>query len=226
MKKLINRLKRIKWGPKIKGLIIILIIIGISGLILPVILHYSFTNTLNNKLYSDVNIIPEKKVAIVFGAGLWKDGEPSDVLKDRVQTGVDLYRAGKVEKLLMSGDNRFQNYDEPSAMINYAKELGVPDSDLQPDYAGRRSYDTCVRAKKIFGIDEAILVTQEFHMTRTLYLCDSAGIDSIGMLADKHNYIGLRYMQIRDTYSFALALFDVNFREPEVVMGEKINLFD
>ena len=116
--------------------------------------------------------VPTADVAIVFGAGLRRDGRPAAVLHDRVVTAVELYQNGTVKKLLMSGDNRFEYHNEPGAMRNLAVELGVPDEDIVLDYAGRRTYDTCYRAKEIFEVRNAVLVTQRFHLDRALYLCD------------------------------------------------------
>ena len=107
-----------------------------------------------------VESAPVHRAAIVFGAGLWRDGSPTPVLRDRVATAAQLYFAGKVEKLLMSGDNSYVEHNEPGAMRGYALELGVPDEAIVLDYAGRRTYDTCYRAKAIFGLQEAVLVTQ------------------------------------------------------------------
>jgi vancomycin permeability regulator SanA len=113
------------------------------------------------RIYSVQNA-PIRRAAIVFGAGLWRDGTPSPVLRDRVATAAELYFTGKVEKILMSGDNRFVDYNEPGAMHAYAVQLGVPEEDIVLDYAGRRTYDTCYRAKAIFGLHAAILITQNF----------------------------------------------------------------
>src|SRR5512146_2296711 len=97
---------------------------------------------------------PARRIAIVFGAGLSWNGNPSPELSDRVATAVDLYRAGKVDKLLMSGDNRFLDYNEPGSMRRYAMQLGVPAQAIVQDYAGRRTYDTCYRAGHIFGVQD------------------------------------------------------------------------
>ena len=105
-----------------------------------------------------------------------RDGSPTPVLRDRVATAAQLYFAGKVEKLLMSGDNSSIYYNEPGAMMQHALELGVPDEAIVLDYAGRRTYDTCYRARDIFGVREAILVTQSFHLPRALYICNHWGL--------------------------------------------------
>ena len=115
-----------------------------------------------------------RPVVIVFGAGLRRDGTPTTVLRDRVETAAELYRQGKVEKLLMSGDNRFVDYNEPEAMRQYALQLGIPDEDIVLDYAGRRTYDTCYRAGAIFGVKKVILVTQLFHLPRAIYLATNS----------------------------------------------------
>jgi len=119
---------------------------------------------------------PFKPIAIVLGAGLRRDGTPTLVLQDRITTAVALYQQRKVMKLLMSGDNSVENYNEPEAMRRFAVQLGVPEHDIVLDYAGFRTYDTCFRAKHIFNVDEAIIVTQSFHLPRALYLCRELGI--------------------------------------------------
>src|SRR5512137_1403475 len=95
------------------------------------------------RVYANIRAVPPAPVALVLGAGLWKDGTPTPALYDRVATAVDLYQSGKVKKLLMSGDNRFVNYNEPAAMKTVAERLGVPAEDVVLDYAGRRTYDSC-----------------------------------------------------------------------------------
>ena len=99
----------------------------------------------------------------------------SAILYDRVAAAADLYRAGIVQKLLLSGDNRTFDYNEPGARRRTALTLGVADADITLDYAGRSTYDTCYRAHAIFGLNEAILVTQRFHLSRAITLCDALG---------------------------------------------------
>jgi SanA protein len=136
----------------------------------------------------DVSGVPARQAAVVFGAGLLRDGSPTAVLRDRVRQAANLYFAKKVEKLLMSGDNRYVDYNEPESMRQYALSLGVPDEAIVRDYAGRSTYDTCYRAKAIFGLSRAILVTQQFHLPRALFLCNLLGLDAVGVDADLQPY--------------------------------------
>ncbi len=174
-----------------------------------------------------LNEAPQNKVAIVFGAGLLRDGSAGPVLSDRVETAVKLYQAGKVDKLLMSGDNRFVEYNEPEAMRQYALEAGVPDKDIVLDYAGRRTYDTCYRAHEIFQVNSAILVTQPFHMARALYLCNSFGVESVGVEADNRYFLKRSRLiwNTRELFATMGAAWDVMFAHPLPVLGAPEPIF-
>lgn len=171
--------------------------------------------------------VSQRPVAIVFGAGLTRDGSPTPVLRDRVETAAQLYFAGKVEKLLMSGDNRFVDYNEPGAMRAFALELGVPDEDIVLDYAGRRTYDTCYRAKEIFGVDQAILVTQRFHLPRALMICNGLGVDGIGVSADLRTYRKSSQLiwNVRELPATLVALIETFITRPLPVLGDKEPIF-
>ena len=175
-----------------------------------------------------VEDVAADRVAIVFGAGLRRDGGPTAVLRDRVQTAVQLYQNGKVEKLLMSGDNRFENYNEPEAMRQYAHSLGVPDEAIVLDYAGRRTYDTCYRARHIFGIESAILVTQKFHLSRALFTCNALGVKAVGVEADNYYYLKRSrfYWNVREQFATVTAFWDVYFKKPLPVLGEPEPIFE
>jgi len=167
------------------------------------------------------------RVAIVFGAGLQRDGSPSPVLQDRVKSAVQLYEAGKVEKLLMSGDNRFVDYNEPGAMQSFAISLGVPQGDIVLDYAGRRTFDTCYRALHIFGVKEAILVTQRYHLPRALFTCNGIGLKATGLSADLQYYRKYSRLvwNVRELPATAMALWQVWFSHPLPVMGDPEPIF-
>jgi SanA protein len=170
---------------------------------------------------------PGARVAIVFGAGLSRDGRPSPVLRDRVTTAADLYFQGKVEKILMSGDNRFEYYNEPGAMRKYALELGVPDSSIVLDFAGRRTYDTCYRASAIFGVKEAVLVTQRFHLARALFTCNLLGLPATGANADRRTYSRSSRLiwNGREIFASMVAMWEVLVTHPEPVLGNPEPIF-
>ena len=197
--------------------------IGILGIILPRIITTIFSL---NRIYQKENA-PSSRLAIVFGAGLRRDGSPTAILRDRVETAADLYFSGKVEKILMSGDNRFEYYNEPESMRQYALSLGVPDAAIAVDYAGRRTYDTCYRAKAIFGAREALLVTQKFHLPRAIFLCNALGLKSYGIEANNIRYrkISLLIWNFREQIATLGAFIDVFLSNPVPVLGNPEPLF-
>lgn len=208
----------------VQKVVALIAIILISTILFIVILHLWVSNMYSKKRYTNVEDVPQEKVAIVFGAGL-KDKQPGNVLRDRVAVAVDLYKAGKVQKIIMSGENSSIYYDEPGAMIKMAKDEGVPETALQPDYAGRRTYDTCLRARKIFKLDSAILITQSYHMDRALYTCNSLGVRSVGVTSDLHEYKGQNWYAVRDYFALVKAVWELNVSKPNnVIMGDTINL--
>jgi SanA protein len=196
---------------------------GLLGLLLPRLI---ITLHAWNKVYP-VKDVPAERVAIIFGAGLLRDGTPTPILRDRVKTGVDLYFSGKVEKLLMSGDNRVVEYNEPESMRRYAISLGVPEEAIVLDYAGRRTYDTCYRAKAIFGLENALLVTQKFHMPRALFLCNALGVKAVGVEANNVTYrkSSLLYWNFREQFATFTAFVDVYFEKPIPVLGQAEPIF-
>ncbi|HEU4326614.1 MAG TPA: ElyC/SanA/YdcF family protein [Roseiflexaceae bacterium] len=131
--------------------------------------------------YSAPADVPPARVALVFGAGLRPNGTPSPMLADRIAAAAELYRLGRVEKLLMTGDNSSKEYNEVGAMRDYAESLGVAPEDITLDYAGFSTYESCYRAGAIFGVGQAVLVTQSYHLPRAVYTCRQLGIDAVGL---------------------------------------------
>lgn len=138
-------------------------------------------------IYQSPTDAPSAPVAIVFGAG-YSGHVLSPVLADRVRAGVDLYHAGKVRKLLMTGDNGRAGYSEPDAMKAAAVRMGVPAADILCDYAGFHTYDSLYRAREIFGVRRALLVTQTYHLHRALYTATHLGLDVAGVAAERRPY--------------------------------------
>jgi len=148
---------------------------------------------------------PQAPVALVYGAGLAPGGVPSPVLAQRLDAAIALYRAGTVDSLLLSGDNSDPFHDETRAMLRYVLDRGVPPGAVEEDDAGLSTYDSSVRAHTVFGVREAVLVTQRFHLTRALYIANSVGIDAWGVAADEGRPRTRRYA-LRETFSRVLAL--------------------
>lgn len=196
----------------------------VIGLVLTAWAWIHWINWRYSQAIYSLDTAPAERVAIVFGAQIYPNGRLSSMLRDRVDTAIELYKQGKVQKLLVSGDNRFDNYDEPGAMMNYAIRQGVAAADIQPDYGGRRTYDSCYRAQAIFQVEQAILVTQEFHLPRALFLCNQLGVEAVGVAADRRTYSArsLRFSQTREIPALLAALVDVTRGAPPPVMGPPI----
>lgn len=192
-----------------------------------VIIPSVITNVYSKSRIYSVESAPVSPTAIVFGAGLTRDGTPTRVLRDRVETAAQLYFQGKVEKLLMSGDNQQVEYNEPGAMREYALELGVPDEDIVLDYAGRRTYDTCYRARNIFNVQSALVITQNFHLPRAIFTCNSLGIQAVGISADKNTYNrrSLQYWKLRELVATSQAFIDIYLTRPLPVLGKPEPIF-
>lgn len=168
---------------------------------------------------------PWRNVVLVLGASV-KHSKPNTSLEDRLTVAQELYSAKKVKKLLVSGDNRREDYNEPQVMRQYLIEHGIPESDIVADYAGRRTYDSCYRAKEIFGQDSLIVVTQKYHLYRALYLCNRLGIDAIGIAADKQKYHGMIQRTVRELGASLLAWINIRGIVSQPILGEKEKVFD
>lgn len=163
---------------------------------------------------------PRTDVAVVFGAGLW-NGEPSPYLAHRLDAAATLYREGRVKVVLVTGDNSRKDYDEPDAMRAYLGRHGVPRGRVVTDYAGFDTWDSCVRAKKIFGVDKAVLISQNFHIRRAVALCDAAGVDSYGVGVDDKHDVTWYYGGTREVFAAGKALLDAVFHPGPEFLGPK-----
>ena len=164
--------------------------------------------------------VPARDVAVVFGAGLWK-GRPTPYLAHRLDAAAELYRAGKVKVVLVTGDNSRVEYDEPDAMRTYLTARGVPDKQIVSDYAGFDTWDSCVRVKKIFGVDRAVLVTQDFHIRRAVALCQAAGVESYGVGVPEPHDVTWYYGGTREVFAAGKAALDAAFTPDPRFLGAK-----
>ncbi|MFF7092812.1 vancomycin high temperature exclusion protein [Streptomyces rubradiris] len=164
--------------------------------------------------------VPRAEVAVVFGAGLWH-GEPSPYLAHRLDAAVALYRAGRIEVVLVTGDNSREDYDEPDAMRAYLTERGVPDRRIVSDYAGFDTWDSCVRARRIFGVDRAVLISQDFHIRRAVALCEAAGVASYGVGVAAEHDVTWYYGGTRELFAAGKAALDAVFRPDPRFLGPR-----
>lgn len=195
-----------------------LLVAAIAILCLPVVARVYVHYSAHERVYANINDVPRCRVALVLGAGVNPDGSLSRSLASRVDKAVELWREGKCEKLLMSGDNRVKHYNEPERMRDYAVNKGVNPSAIALDYAGRRTYDSIYRAKNIFGLTEMIVVTQTFHVDRAVFLCDHLGVKGYGVGS---NSSGDLKASIREMPACVSALADLYILHPRPVMGRK-----
>jgi len=163
----------------------------------------------------DTDSAPQAQAAIVLGARVYAGGGLSSMLTDRLATGVLLYEQGKVDKLLLSGDHGQTTYDEVNAMLRYVISQGVPDEDVFTDHAGFSTYDTMYRARDVFKVTSAIVVTQEFHLARAVYTARRLGLEATGVAADIQPYANEQRFVVRDWAARVKAFFQLNILHPE-----------
>jgi SanA protein len=181
----------------------------------------------DNRIITSLNHLntnewPKPRVAIVFGASVYSNGELSPLLEDRVDTAIELYRAGKVDRILVSGDNRHPSYNEPKAMQEYLVTHAVAPRDVIVDPSGRSTYETCLRAKEVFGLKRAVLVSQGYHLPRSLYIANQFGLDAVGMAGDLRLKQQIDYQSAREWAAEVKAYFNLHFLPPDVALNEKI----
>lgn len=176
-------------------------------LIINAVVKYSVKENIICKLtdetYFDESIVSEIKelgadCIIVLGAGIMDKETPSPMLKDRLDAGIELYRQGVAPKLLLSGDNGQEEHNEIHVMLQYAKNQGIPEEDIFCDHAGFSTYDSMYRASSIFGVKKAIVVTQEYHQYRALFIGDKLGMTVWGVASDQEKYMGQVYRDVRE----------------------------
>lgn len=139
-------------------------------------------------IYENIETVPVQNTVIILGASVHSDGRLSPILKDRVDTALQLYQENKVNQFLVSGDHKTDDYDEVNAMRNYLLERGVPKDHILLDHAGFDTYDSMYRSQAVFGISNAIVVTQKFHLPRTLFIARNLGLNYTGFVAAPHNF--------------------------------------
>ncbi|MBR3954000.1 MAG: YdcF family protein [Clostridia bacterium] len=168
------------------------------------------------KNLSDVDCI------LVLGCGVREDGTPSHMLEDRLKRGVSLYENGVAPKLLMSGDHGQDDYDEVNAMKAYALDAGIPTADIFMDHAGFSTYESMYRAKEIFQAEKIVIVTQQYHLYRAVYIAEQLGLEAYGVNCDYRTYSGQFMRDVREVLA-RVKDFGMCIIKPEpTYMGEVI----
>lgn len=173
---------------------------------------------------TSINNIPFHQVGIVFGAGILPNGLPTPYLQHRIDTAIKLYRAHRINILLMSGDNSTVNHNEPLVMENYALSQGVPSKDIVVDDAGFDTYDSCYRAHVIFKLTSATLISQGYHLPRAMTTCKAIGIENIGVVAihPTRDYT-VDYI-LREFLSTDKMVFQLTFKPRPTILGPSLPL--
>ena len=203
-----------------------IMIIGIIILMIAIFsLNIYVVNSTKNEIVKEENVsnIEGVDCILILGAGIWGD-KPSPMLEDRLKEWITLYKKGTTKKIIMSGDHSREDYDEVKIMKEYAESEGVPSEDIFMDHAGFSSYDSVYRAKEIFGVQKMIIVTQKYHLYRSLYIAKKLGIEAYGIESNLRTYPGQVFREIREILARDKDYFKCIMKPEASIMGEKISL--
>ena len=191
-----------KMKSRIKKISLTLVVLIVAIALTPFVINLWVVKTMESSILSQEDPMltnSNPQCILILGAGLNWDGSPSPMLKDRLDTGISLYNKGVAPKILLSGDHGKKYYDEIKSMKNYCLEHGVPFEDIFLDHAGFSTYESIIRAQKVFEVERLIIVTQEYHLFRALYTAKKTGLDVYGVSASLREYSG---QELRDQREF------------------------
>jgi len=202
-----------------KSLIIIALVI-VSIFTLTSLLSVFIQVKSNEHIYHNIVEIPAAQVAVIPGAAILRNGKISPVFRDRVDRAIELYTAGKVKKILVTGDNSSETHNEVNPAQTYLIEHNIPEADIFLDHAGFDTYSSMYRARDIFLTDSIIVVSQSFHLPRSIFIARCLGINAIGMNADEGSYKWQNY--VREMFANDKALLNLLFQRKPKYLGEEI----
>lgn len=203
---------------------------NITLLCLTLLIIFILSNLLiiykEEKLITDENKLKELDAdcILILGAGVWEGGVPSNMLADRLEEGLRLYGNRISGKILVSGDHGRKDYDEVNVMKKYLMERGVPGEDIFMDHAGFTTHESMYRAKEVFGVKKAVVVTQRYHLYRALYICGEMGIEALGSASDPRTYRGALMRNTRECFSRVKAVIWCFFKVKPKYLGEPIDI--
>ncbi len=199
----------------------VLIVIIISIILVLSINFYVRLSTKNQIIKIEEANIEDIDCILVLGAGVWGEN-PSPMLEDRLLQAIELYQNGVAPKIIMSGDHGRKDYDEVNIMKKYATEKGIPSEDIFMDHAGFSSYESIYRAKKIFNCNKIIIVTQKYHLYRSLYIANQLGIEAYGVGSDQRQYVGAAYRELREILARDKDFVKCIFKPEPTFLGDTI----
>ena len=195
--------------------------------VVTMIVDYHVKHSVEKRIWKAENVISEGEdfdCIFVLGCGVRPDGSPSDMLKDRLKTALLLYEFGVSDYILVSGDNGKVDYNEVGVMKTYLVNQGVPEDRIYMDHAGFSTYESLYRARAIFGVEKMVLVTQEYHLSRALYIAKERGIDAVGVAADFHIYSGQQLRDLREVLARVKDFIWCVFEPKPTYLGESIQI--
>ncbi len=206
-----------------KKIIIVLIVVFLIAIVLVFGINFYVKTSTKKRIISDINTLPQVDCILILGAGIDND-KPSLMLEDRLKAGIILYDNKVSEKLVMSGDHGRKEHDEVNIMKNYAMELDIPSDDIFMDHAGFSTYDSLYRLKYIFGAKSVVIVSQKYHLYRSLYIAKSLGLDAYGYAAEDIKYYGDTYRELREILARDKDFLKTIFKPKSTYLGESIDL--
>lgn len=210
-------------NPIVKNILIIGIIVIITLIILALAINFWVVESTKTKIITEEQAknLPKADCILVLGAGIWGNS-PSPMLEDRLLQGISLYQNGVSNKIIMSGDHGQEEYDEVNVMKNYAIEKGVPSENIFMDHAGFSTYDSIYRAKEVFGAKNIIIVTQEYHLYRALYVAEKLGLSTYGVKSNPREYAGQAFREIREIAARDKDFLQCIFKPTPQLLGDTI----
>ena len=199
----------------------IIIIIIIAIIVLGINLYVRISTNKQIIKENDYTELSDVDCIIILGAGIWED-KPSPMLEDRLLEGIKLYQNSVSDKIIMSGDHGRREYDEVNIMKNYAIEKGIPSENIFMDHAGFSTYESIYRAKDIFEAKKVVIVTQEYHLYRALYIANQLGLEAYGVGADPRQYIGATYRELREILARDKDFIKCIFKPEPTYLGDTI----
>jgi vancomycin permeability regulator SanA len=205
-----------------KKVLRIIIIMIIFFILLFFLINFYVIKSTKNRILSDFSDIDNVDAILVLGAKVKKDNTPSPMLEDRILGAIELYNKGVANKIIMSGDHGTKEYDEVNAMKEYVKNVDIPSNDIFMDHAGFSTYDSIYRAKAIFKVKKMIIVTQEYHLYRALYIAKSLGIDAYGYASNPRDYSGQSKREVREILARDKDFIKCIFKPNPKFLGDEI----